>query len=84
MPKALYVAIYSREKWWVDLEGRAHGPYESLGEATEEGRQLARFSAHSGRASELLIPDERGRYRVVWDSENEPRARPDYVEIHAA
>ena len=84
MPKALYVAIFSREKWWVDFEGRAHGPFESLGEATEEGRQLARFSAHSGRPSELLVPDERGRYRVVWASEHEPHAEADYAVHHAA
>ena len=77
MPKALYVAILSREKWYVDFEGKAHGPYQSLEEATEEGRQLARFCAHSGRASEVLIPDERGRYRVVWASENEPHAGHD-------
>jgi hypothetical protein len=72
MPKALYVVIFSREQWWVDFEGRAHGPYASRESAAEEGRQLARFSAHSGRGSEVLVPDDRGRYRVVWESANEP------------
>jgi hypothetical protein len=73
MPKALYVVIFSRNQWWVDFEGRAHGPYPNRETATEEGRQLARFAAHSGRGSEVLVPDELGRYRVVWDSANEPR-----------
>ena len=72
MSRSLYVVIFSRESWWVDFEGAAHGPYASLEEATEEGRQLARFAAHAGQKSELLIPDERGRYRVVWSSEQEP------------
>jgi hypothetical protein len=78
MSKALYVVIFSRETWWVDFEGKAHGPFPSLEEATEEGRQLARFMAHSGRASEVLIPDDRGRYHVAWDSANEPHAGSDY------
>ena len=74
MPRALYVVIHSHQKWWVDFEGKAHGPFLSLEEAAEEGRQLARFAAHAGRASELLIPDERGRYSVIWTSEHEPHS----------
>jgi hypothetical protein len=84
MAKALYVAIFSRGQWWVDLEGKAHGPYGSLAEAADEGEQLARLAAHSGRDSELLIPDERGRYYVYWASENEPHADADYAVNHAA
>jgi hypothetical protein len=84
MAKALYVAIFSREKWWVDLEGKAHGPYESLAQAAEEGEQLARFAAHSGRDCELLLPDERGHYYVYWASEHEPHAEADYAVNHAA
>lgn len=74
MPSSLYVVIESREKWWVDLEGKAHGPYASKQQAREEGEQLARFAAHMGKHSELLVQDESGRYRVVWDSVNEPHA----------
>jgi hypothetical protein len=83
MPKALYLVIYSRETWWVDFEGQASGPYPSLHEATEEGTQMARLTAHSGRASELLVPDERGRYRVAWDSINEPHAGSGYASSAA-
>lgn len=74
MPRALYVVINSQQKWWVDFEGQAHGPFASLEEAAEEGRQLARFAAHSGRVSELLVPDERGRYSVAWTSAHEPHS----------
>ncbi|HHY49757.1 MAG TPA: hypothetical protein GYA10_08430 [Alphaproteobacteria bacterium] len=74
MAKALYVVILSQEKWWVDFEGKAYGPYKSMDEAADEGRQLARFAAHAGRPSEVLVPNERGRYVVIWDSEKEPHA----------
>ncbi len=82
MSKALYVVILSREKWWVDFEGKAHGPHASKDAATDEARQLARICAHAGRESEVLVPDETGRYRVVWDSLNEPHAGSDYAARH--
>jgi hypothetical protein len=84
MSRALYVVILSREKWWVDFEGRAYGPYASINEATDEARQLARFCAHTGRPSEVLVPDEHGRYRLVWDSSREPHASKDFAITHAA
>lgn len=68
MSRALYVVILSRDSWWVDFEGKAHGPFPSRDVATLEAKQLAEFSAHSGRASEVLAPDESGRHRVVWES----------------
>jgi hypothetical protein len=84
MSKALYVVIFSREKWWVDFEGKAYGPFEGLDEAATEGKQLARFSAHSGRDSEVLIPDHRGRYSVIWDSLRERRAPHEVAPPFAA
>lgn len=81
--KALYVVIHSRQQWWVDFEGKANGPFASLDEAAEEGRQLAKLAAHTGKPSELLVPDEYGQYRVAWTSENEPHAA-DYAITSAA
>lgn len=68
MSRALYVVILSRESWWVDFEGKATGPFPSKEAATIEAHHLAQFSAHSGRPSEVLTPDEYGRHRVVWAS----------------
>ena len=56
MATALYVVIYSQERWWVDFEGKAHGPFETRETAALEGRDLARLAAHAGRTSELLCP----------------------------
>jgi phage FluMu protein gp41 len=74
MATALYVVIFSQERWWVDFEGKAHGPFETRETAALEGRDLARMSSHSGRNSELLCPDDRGRYHVVWASAKERHA----------
>ena len=68
MARALYVVIFSRDSWWVDFEGKAHGPYATRDSAAAEARQLAQFAAHSGKSSEVLVPDDSGRHRVVWES----------------
>jgi hypothetical protein len=68
MATALYVVIQSRGKWYVDFEGKGHGPFETREAAALEGKQLAEFSSHMGRASEVLVPDKDGKYWVVWDS----------------
>jgi hypothetical protein len=68
MAKALYLVIQSRDTWWVDFEGKAHGPYASRSNAALEAQSLARFQAHSGREAEVLVPDEHGKYWVVWSS----------------
>ena len=68
MAKALYLVIHSCGDWWGDFEGMAHGPYGSREDAALEARSLGRFLAHSGREAEVLVPDEQGKYWVVWSS----------------
>jgi len=74
MASALFVVILSRSDWWVDFEGKAHGPFASREAAADEARHLAQYSAHSGRESEVLVPDDSGRHRVVWSSAHEAHA----------
>jgi hypothetical protein len=74
MSRALFVVILSRDSWWVDFEGKAHGPFASREAAADEARHLAQFCAHSGRDSEVLVPDDSGRHRMIWSSTQEPHA----------
>ena len=68
MTTALYIVIESRGKWWVDFEGRAHGPHDSREKAALEARNQAQFMAHMDRPSEVLVPDAEGKYWVIWNS----------------
>ncbi len=68
MATALYIVIQSGGKWWVDFEGRPHGPHDSREAAALEARNQAQFQAHMERPSEVLVPDGNGKYWVVWDS----------------
>mgnify|MGYP001445956011 CR=1 FL=1 len=74
MGTALFLVIFSQHAWWVDFEGEAHGPFDTLEAAALEGREMARMTAHSGRRSQLLCPDTHGRYHVVWSSLRESQA----------
>jgi len=65
---ALYIVIRSQGGWWVDFEGRAHGPHDTREAAALEARNQAQFMAHMGRPSEVLVPDDKGKYWVVWNS----------------
>ena len=79
MARALYIVIFSQGKWWVDFEGRAHGPHPSREAAALEARNQAQFSAHMDRHSEVLVPDGSGKYWVVWDSRNSGSGIPHAV-----
>jgi hypothetical protein len=68
MAKALFLVIRSRDNWWVDFEGAAEGPFDSRESAALEARSMGRFKAHTGREAEVLVPDEQGRYWVIWSS----------------
>lgn len=73
MSKALFLVIQSRGSWWVDFEGKAHGPFVSRQDAALEARSIAQFEAHTGRASEVLVPDEDGKFWVIWSSQHDAK-----------
>jgi hypothetical protein len=68
MATALYIVIQRQGKWWVDFEGRPHGPHPSREAAALEARNQAQFMTHMDRPSEVLVPDGAGKYWVVWNS----------------
>ncbi len=74
MGKALFLVIQSRDEWWVDFEGKSYGPFGSRQNAALEARSLARFQMHTGQQSEVLVPDESGKYWVIWSSAHDNRA----------
>ncbi len=80
---ALYIVIQSRGKWYVDFEGKAHGPHETREAAALEARNQAQFSAHMNRPSEVLVPDADGRYWVVWNSRDAAAGVPRPVSAAA-
>ena len=83
MSKALYIVIQSRGKWYVDFEGRGHGPHETREAAAMEARNQAQFTAHMERASQVLVPDSDGKYWIVWNSAHAGAGVPEAVTFAA-
>jgi hypothetical protein len=79
MATALYIVIQSQGQWWVDFEGRPHGPHPTREAAALEARNQAQFMAHMDRASEVLVPDGNGKYWVVWNSRHATAGVPERV-----
>lgn len=77
MATALFIVIQSRGKWWVDFEGRSHGPHDTIESAALEARKQAMFQAGLGRPSEVLVPDNTGKYWTVWNSRKTGQTAPE-------
>ena len=68
IPTAIYIVIESRGGWYVDFEGKSYGPFADSETAVIEAGDLAKFSAHAGRRSQVHVPDGLGSYRIAWQS----------------
>lgn len=84
MGTALYIVIQSQGKWWVDFEGRAHGPHPSRESAALEARNQAQFMSHMNRPSEVVAPDQNGKYWVVWSSRDAGSGVPTAIGTRTA
>jgi hypothetical protein len=69
MSRSVYIVILSREKWYVDLEGKAVGPFTSKAMAQLEAVSMARFLSHTGKKCEVRVPNDAGKYLIEWESE---------------
>lgn len=66
MPEAVFLVFPNRGLWWVDLEGRAQGPFASQGDAIEAAVGLARAAERSGREARILAPGTDRDAEVDW------------------
>lgn len=73
MTKAVFLVYLSRAEWWVDLEGKATGPYATRATAILEAIPLAQAIEATGRPAEVLAPGDDKRYHVAWPPGTERR-----------
>ncbi len=68
MATAIYIVIYARENWWVDLDGQSQGPFLSLDAATSEAIAMADRTARRGGRSEVQVAEPGTKNRIVYQS----------------
>jgi hypothetical protein len=68
MTTAMFIVIFARDKWWIDLNGKAKGPFLSRESAELEAINLASNFARDGRRAEVQVAEPGQKNRIVWQS----------------
>lgn len=68
MTTAIFIVIYARDKWWIDLNGKSKGPYLSREGAELEAIHLASNYARDGRRAEVQVAEPGQKNHIVWQS----------------
>ena len=55
MKTSIYIVIFSREAWWIDLDGQADGPFGTLDAAIRNAVDKATATSQRGGRSEVRV-----------------------------
>jgi hypothetical protein len=68
MRTSIYIVIYSRDAWWVDLDGESDGPFGTLDAAIGQAVELAKSTARSGGRSEVRVMGPGQNNAMIYQS----------------
>jgi hypothetical protein len=68
MTTAIFIVIFARNKWWIDLNGKTKGPFLSRQGAELEAINLASTFARDGRRAEVQIAEPGEKRVIVYQS----------------
>ena len=68
MTTAIFIVIFARNKWWIDLNGKSKGPFLSRDSAELEAITLATTFAKDGRRSEVQVAEPGEKNIIVYQS----------------
>jgi hypothetical protein len=64
----MFIVIFARNNWWIDLNGKAKGPFLSRESAELEAINLASNFAREGRRAEVQVAEPGQKNHIVWQS----------------
>lgn len=68
MKTAIYIVIYARQSWWVDLDGESDGPYGTVDAAIGQAVELAKATSRRGGRSEVRVAGN-GQDSMIYQSQ---------------
>ncbi|MBN9346502.1 MAG: hypothetical protein J0I48_09935 [Devosia sp.] len=68
MTTAIFIVIFARKKWWIDLNGKTKGPFVTMDGAQQEAVALASGFAKDGRRAEVQVAEPGEKRRIVYQS----------------
>lgn len=68
MTTAIFIVIFARNRWWIDLNGKSKGPFLSRDSAEQEAILLASGFARDGRRAEVQVAEPGEKNHILWQS----------------
>ena len=68
MTTAIFIVIFARNKWWIDLNGKTKGPFVTKDGAQQEAIALASGFAKDGRRAEVQVAEPGEKRKIVYQS----------------
>lgn len=68
MATSIYIVIYVRDRWFIDLNGRADGPFASLESAMAEAVSRAAATSRAGGRSEVRVTGPGHENKLIYQS----------------
>jgi hypothetical protein len=69
MKTAIYIVIFARDSWWIDLDGNADGPFGTLDAAIHNAIEKAKLDATRGSRSEVRVKGPGHDNALVYQSQ---------------
>jgi hypothetical protein len=64
----MFIVIFARSKWWIDLNGQTKGPFVDSASAEKEAIYMATNFARDGRRAEVQVVEPGKKNRIVYQS----------------
>lgn len=68
MTTAIFIVLFARRQWWIDLNGHSQGPFSSEESATSEAIKHATNLARAGKRAEVQVAAPGKKNKIVYQS----------------
>jgi hypothetical protein len=68
MKTAIYIVIFARDAWWIDLDGEADGPFGTADAAIRMAVEKASAISRQGKRSEVRVKSPGHDNALVYQS----------------
>ena len=68
---AIFIVIFARDKWWIDLNGKSQGPFITRETAISEAIRYATQLEGAGKRSEVQLAEPGKKTKIVFQSDEQ-------------
>ena len=68
MATSIYIVLFARDRWWIDLNGESDGPFVTLETAMAEAVSRAASASRQGERSEVRVAGPDHENKLIYQS----------------